>query len=79
MTNFQYGLTLGKKKEADGDVEMVDDTNENQDIVERLFGLQLQCTVKNTLDDTEEAKVSHEKHLKLSCYIDNNNKPIDTI
>ena len=41
MTNFQYGLTLGKKKEADGDAEMVDDTNENQDIVERLFGLQL--------------------------------------
>jgi len=58
---------------------MIDDTNENQDIVERLFGLQLQCTVKNIADETEEAKVSNEKHLKLSCYIDNNNKPIDSI
>jgi len=35
--------------------------------------------VKNIADETEEAKVSHEKHLKLSCYIDNNNKPIDNI
>lgn len=78
MTNFQNGLKLGKKKEADGDAEMVDDTT-TDDVVERLFGVELEATVKNIADETEEAKVSHEKHVKLSCYIDNNNKPIDNI
>tara|TARA_B110000285_G_scaffold139185_1_gene155756 strand:+ start:367 stop:750 length:384 start_codon:yes stop_codon:yes gene_type:complete len=39
----------------------------------------MQCTVKNIADETEEAKVSHEKNFKLACYIDNNNKPIDSI
>ena len=28
---------------------------------------------------SNSSKVSHEKHLKLSCYIDNNNEPSDSI
>ena len=70
---------MAKSSDTDGDTEMIDDTNANQDAVERLFGVQLQCTVKNMVNEGEEAKVSHEKHLKISCYIDNNNKPIDSI
>ena len=58
---------------------MEDDLTANQDQIEKLFGVQLQCTVKNIADESEEAKVSHEKHLKLSCYIDNGKKPIDNI
>ena len=71
---------MAKQKEAEGeDAEMVDDTTINQDAIDRLFGVQLQCTVKNMMNEAEEAKVSHERNLKVSCYIDNNNKPIDSI
>jgi hypothetical protein len=57
---------------------MVDD-NSNQDVVQRLFGIQLQCTTKNMVDEAEEAKVSHERHLMLRCYIENGNKPVENI
>jgi ubiquitin carboxyl-terminal hydrolase 14 len=70
---------MGKTTDADGDEAMNDDTTENNDIVKRLFGIELESTLKNTETDAEPAKVTHEEVLKLSCHIDNNNKPIDSL
>lgn len=78
MNNFKDGLKYRKRKDAFGDLEM-DYGSQQKDVVDDLFGIQLQCTTKNVADEAEEAKVSHEKHLILRCYIDNNNKPIDSI
>lgn len=69
---------MGKQKDNDGDTEMIDDTNESLDQVERLFGIELETTMKCT-ESEEEKSVTKEKVLKLECHIDNNNKPIDTL
>lgn len=72
---------MAKKKEikADGEnEEMIDETTENQDPVERLFGIDLESTVENS--EFEEAKTIKKEHvLKLSCHIDNNNNPINSL
>ncbi len=47
------------------------------DLVEKLFGIELENTVKNTEDPEEPPQVQKENVLRLSCHIDNNNKPID--
>jgi hypothetical protein len=44
---------MGKKKDEDGDDEMIDDTNKNLDPVERLFGIDLESTIQNTETEAE--------------------------
>lgn len=69
---------MGKKRDADGDTEMIDDTNKDQDAIERLFGIELESTVSN-MEGEEPEKVIKENVLKLSCHIDNNNNPINNL
>jgi hypothetical protein len=45
--------------------------------VEKLFGIELENTVKNTEDPDEPPQVNKEHVLRLSCHIDNNNNPIN--
>ncbi len=47
------------------------------DMIEKLFGIELVNTVKNKETEAEPAKETTEQVLRLSCHIDNNNKPID--
>jgi len=57
---------------------MIDETNENLEPVERLFGIDLESTVQNT-EFPDETKVQKEHVLKLSCHIDNNNNPVNSL
>ena len=70
---------MGKKQDKDGDEEMIDDTISNLDTVERLFGIELESTIKNSECEDEPAEVKKESVLKLSCHIDNNNNPINSL
>jgi ubiquitin carboxyl-terminal hydrolase 14 len=47
------------------------------DLVEKLFGIELENTVTNTENNQEEPQVQKETQLRLSCHIDNNNNPIN--
>jgi ubiquitin carboxyl-terminal hydrolase 14 len=47
------------------------------DLIEKLFGVELETTLTNKETDAEPPSISKENVLKLSCHIDNNNKPID--
>jgi hypothetical protein len=51
---------MGKKVDKDGDDEMNDDTTENTDVVKRLFGIELETTIKNSETDAEPENVTHE-------------------
>jgi hypothetical protein len=48
-------------------------------LVDKLFGIELENTVKNKELQDEPAQVSKEQVLKLSCHIDNNSKPVDQL
>jgi hypothetical protein len=37
---------MGKQKDSEGDMEMIDETNAQLDQVERLFGIELETTMK---------------------------------
>ena len=45
--------------------------------MDKLFGIELENTQKNKECADEEAQVSKENVLKLSCHIDNNNNPVN--
>jgi hypothetical protein len=47
------------------------------DLIEKLFAVELETTVTNKETDAEPPTTTKESVLKLSCHIDNNNKPID--
>jgi ubiquitin carboxyl-terminal hydrolase 14 len=47
------------------------------DMIEKLFGIELINTVKNKETDAEPVKETSEQVLRLSCHIDNNNNPIN--
>jgi len=70
---------MGKKKDKDGDEEMIDDTISNLDPVERLFGIELESTIQNQECADEAPQVKKENVLKLSCHIDNNNNPVNSL
>ena len=70
---------MAKNKDTDGDTEMIDDTNKDQDPIERLFGIDLESTIQNTETEAEPSSVKKEHVLKLSCHIDNNNNPINSL
>lgn len=69
---------MGAKKDDEGD-EMMDEEQAKRDPVERLFGIELESTFKNSESETEEKKVTMENVLKLPCHIDNNNNPINSL
>ena len=46
-------------------------------MVEKLFGIEMVSTVKNRESEEEPATEVRENVIRLSCHIDNNNKPID--
>lgn len=50
---------------------------ESGDLIEKLFGIELENVVKNTEDSEEVPQVTKEHVLRLSCHIDNNNNPIN--
>ena len=50
----------------------------NVDPINDLFGLELESTLTNA-ESPDEKQVSFETQQKLSCHIDNNNKPIDSL
>ena len=66
------------KKDQKDDEKMVDDSMAGNPI-ERLFQIELQTKTQNKEIEAEEAKFAVERALKLRCYIDNNNNPIDTL
>lgn len=70
---------MGKKKDHEGDEEMIDDTNEKLDPIERLFGIDLESTVQNIESEADPVTTQKEHVLKLSCHIDNNNNPINSL
>ena len=49
------------------------------DVVEKLFGIELENTTKNTEDPDEPTSATKEQVLRLSCHIDNNNNPISDL
>lgn len=49
---------------------------EEVNLAKQLFNIDFSVTLKNTMSEDEEAKVSSESGYMLSCPIDNNNKPI---
>lgn len=51
--------------------------DESGDLIEKLFGLELENKVKNKEDADEPEQISKEHVLRLSCHIDNNNNPIN--
>ena len=57
----------------------MDDEQAARDPVERLFGIELESTFKNSESEAEESKVQMENVLKLPCHIDNNNNPINSL
>ena len=56
-----------------------DKFNKKSDLVNNLFGIELESTFKNIETDAEPEKVVKEDVLKLSCHIDNNNNPINSL
>ena len=50
----------------------------NVDPIDDLFGIELESTLENA-ESPDEKQVSYETQQKLSCHIDNNNKPIDSL
>lgn len=70
---------MAKKKDSEGDQEMIDDTNRNLDPVERLFGIDLESTIQNVECEAEPSSLQKEHVLKLSCHIDNNNNPVNSL
>ena len=50
---------------------------EGGDLIEKLFGIELENTMKNKETEEEPAQVKKEHVLRLSCHIDNNNNPIN--
>lgn len=50
---------------------------EGGDLVEKLFGIELENTVTNSENKDEPPQLTKETQLRLSCHIDNNNNPIN--
>ena len=48
-----------------------------QDLVEKLFAIELVNTVKNKESEADPEEVTKEQVLRLSCHIDNNNNPVN--
>ena len=46
------------------------------DLIDKLFGIELQNTIKNKETEIEPEEVKNERVIRLSCHIDNNNNPI---
>lgn len=49
------------------------------DPVERLFGIDLESKIENIESEAEPPTYQKEHVLKLSCHIDNNNNPINSL
>jgi ubiquitin carboxyl-terminal hydrolase 14 len=69
LTAFKEALKLSPDEQA-----LAGGAN---DMVEKLFGIELVNTVKNKETDAEPVKETSEQVLRLSCHIDNNNNPIN--
>ena len=52
---------------------------QKRDPVGDLFGIELENTTKNMMDEEEPEQVSKETVLKLPCHIDNNNNPVNSL
>lgn len=57
---------MGKKKDQEGDIEMLDDTTQNDDPVNRLFGIELESVVKNQESEADPDKTMKE-HARGMC------------
>lgn len=77
MQAFQQAMNYSKKNEKDD--EKMDDDSMSGNPIERLFQLELDTKTQNKEIEAEPPKLSSERAMKLRCYIDNNNDPIDTI
>jgi ubiquitin carboxyl-terminal hydrolase 14 len=69
LTAFKEALKLSPDEQA-----LAGGAN---DMVEKLFSIELVNTVKNKETDAEPVKETSEQVLRLSCHIDNNNNPIN--
>ena len=78
MQAFQQAMNYAKKETKD-DEKMVEDDSVSGNPIERLFQLELETKTHNKEVEHEEPKIAMERAMKLRCYIDNNNDPIDTI
>ncbi len=58
---------------------MMDDETALLDPITRLFGIELESKLKNIETEAEPETIMNEHVLKLSCHIDNNNNPINTL
>ena len=52
---------------------------DKEDVIGNLFEIELDVTTKNAETEAEPETNSKELVLKLSCFIDNNNNPIDNM
>lgn len=55
------------------------DENDDVNIVDKLFGIEMENTTRNVENENEPATTSTETVMKLPCHIDNNNNPISNI
>ena len=58
-------------------LKLNDDETGSNDLIEKLFGIELVNTVKNKETEEEPVQTTTEQVLRLSCHIDNNNNPIN--
>ena len=58
---------------------MMDDETAQLDPITRLFGIEVESKLKNIETEAEPEIIMNEHVLKLSCHIDNNNNPINTL
>ena len=69
-----YSAMLSSFKSA---LKLSDDETGSNDLIEKLFGIELVNTVKNKESEEEPVQTTKEQVIRLSCHIDNNNNPIN--
>jgi len=80
LSSFQFALKHAKQNGGPKeDVEMAEEGQKRNDLVQDLFGIELENTVKNTMTEEEPEEVSSENVLKLPCHIDNSNNPVSNM
>ena len=68
-----------KDEEKKEEIKEADKFDYNKDPVNNLFGIELESTFSNVETEAEPTKTITEDVLKLSCHIDNNNNPINSL
>ena len=76
LTSFQQAFAYAKKPGEDAEME---EEGVKTNPIERLFQIDLETLTTNKECEDEPPQLSSENAMKLRCYIDNNNNPINNL